>query len=316
MRWALAVAALLLGVGCGKSLNCESTDNGNGTTTVACNNDTRELVCTNPDCSGIESDLFIHVWNLTSINLAGLTNVGKMVIYSNAALTSISLPALTTVSGGMSVYDNAALTNLSLPALTTVSGNLSVTGSALTSLSLPALTTVSGNLSVTGSTLTSLSLPALTTVSGNLDVGDNAALTSFRLPALATVSIGLQVFNNKALPSFDFPSLTTISGFPHKDSELFIINNAALTSFRLPALTTVSGKLRILENGALTSFSLPVLSTLGGLPGLPELAFLVFVNNAALPECLALAFRDHLALAHGATLVVEIRGNNTAATCP
>jgi len=43
---------------------------------------------------------------------------------------------------------------------------------------------------------------------------------------------------------------------------------------------------------------------------------LVVVSNTVLPECFALAFKDHLITAHGFVGGWTIRNNNTAATCP
>jgi hypothetical protein len=112
-----------------------------------------------------------------------LATVGGLYVQFTTALTSLSLPALTSVSGILQVYDNAALTNVSLPALTSVSGDFQVTeNTALTSMSLPVLTTVGGVFRVENS----FALPACqaqavrdqlisfaetTTISGNDDAG-------------------------------------------------------------------------------------------------------------------------------------------------
>jgi hypothetical protein len=76
-----------------------------------------------------------------------------------------------------------------------------------------------------------------------------------------------------------------------------------------PALESVGGSLDVAGNDALTSFSLPALTTVVG-------KYLDIRWNAALPECLAIAFKDHLVAAHGFTGTWTISGNNTIATCP
>ncbi len=134
--------------------------------------------------------IFVEFANLALVSGGNLLSISSN--NNSPALTSLSLPALQTVSGGSLLNmggggnnNFSALTSLSLPALQTVSGgnllNMGGNGnnfSALTSLSLPALQTVSGGslLSISGggnnfSALTSLSLPALQTVSGSGDSG-------------------------------------------------------------------------------------------------------------------------------------------------
>jgi len=92
---------------------------------------------------------------------------GEIHVPQGATLT---LPALTKVSGDVRAYQGSTLT---LPALTKVSGDVrAYQGSTLT---LPALTKVSGDVwADQGATLT---LPALTEVSGNVWAYQGATLT-------------------------------------------------------------------------------------------------------------------------------------------
>jgi hypothetical protein len=99
--------------------------------------------------------------------------------------------------------------------------------------------------------------------------------------------------------------LTTLGGTNFGSLEVGA--NTALTSFSLPALTSIGGGLNVESNTALTSFSLPALTTLGSL---------FAANNTALPQCLALAFKDHMIAAHGFTGSWTISGNDATATCP
>ena len=135
-----------------------------------------------------------------------LTAVGGLYVADNSTLTSLSLPALTTVSENVRVSSNTALTSLELPALTTVGGGLLVQyNTALTSLHLPALQTCGGLAASTpldvhgNAALTSLSLPALTTASGGLAIATNATLADLGLPALVTLRGSLSVTDNTML---------------------------------------------------------------------------------------------------------------------
>ena len=103
----------------------------------------------------------------------------QQCFYGCNALTSASLPKLTTVSGGNGIqycfYGCTALTSVLLPELTTISGNSGMTNcfqgcKALTSVSFPKLTTISGSNGMLYcfqgcKALTSVSFPALTTTS-------------------------------------------------------------------------------------------------------------------------------------------------------
>jgi hypothetical protein len=334
MKW----LALSFVVGCGSTAEggatadpCSKTDRGDGTAIVTCGT-SKELVCTDPACVGIV-DVTITGSDVTSVNLAGLTTVKSLSIWENAALVSVRLPDLRTATfrrslaccgpSGFVIRGEAALTTIELPSLTTVEGDLAIGGLNVTTFSLPALTTVGGELVLSATTslttfnlpvltsvghlsvnaaLTSFSLPALTTVSGYLGVMGNPSLTSFSLPVLTSVGIMMNVGGNTALTSFSLPMLTTVG------QGLWVNDNTALTSFSLPALTTVGGDLWVSNDTALTTFSVPALNWI--------LGNLTVQSNSALPECRALAFKDHLIAVHGLTGDWTISGNDTFETCP
>jgi len=219
-------------------------------------------------------------------------------------VTSVELPALSSIGGSFHVDDSPALTRLSLPALTSVTGDVSVANDfALETLDLPALASVSGRLALTNdAALSSLDLLQLTMVSGALDVAYDNALTTLSLPALSTVGgFRLWIQGNRSLGSVDLPALTVLHG------ALAVVDNS-LADLSLPVLTTIDGALQIQNEVALTTFSFPALSSLGG-------DFLAISGNPALPQCLAVAFRDHVVSELGYAGASSIVGNDDAATC-
>lgn len=237
MRRAVGLVALSILVGCGTSkVDAEAppviepcagtrTENGDGTTTIACLDGTKELVCTRPDCSGIS-----HL-QITGTDLA-----------------RVSLPTLTSVmSGGcwppylcaLEFHDNPKLGSISLPALVHANSVVIRGNGSLTGLSLPALT--GGEVVVAGSALESLSLPALESP-WHLEVSSNAVLRRIEVPALAALwDLGdLTISDNAALARLDMPALVTVSS-------LTVRGNAVLASMHLPALTTVKPNLSWVE---------------------------------------------------------------------
>jgi len=103
----------------------------------------------------------------------------------NDALTTVSLPALTTMDNYCLSY-NDALTTVSLPALTTMDNDCLSYNDALTTVSLPVLTTMDNYCLSYNDALTTVSLPALTAM-GNYCLSYNDALTTVSLPALTTM---------------------------------------------------------------------------------------------------------------------------------
>jgi hypothetical protein len=96
---------------------------------------------------------------------------------------------------------------------------------------------------------------------------------------------------------------TAISG------DLRIVASGLVGSLSAPSIKSIGGSLLVSLNTALTTISLPALTTVGGNQ-------LIVSGNPALPECLALAFKDHLVAAHGYAGIWTVSGNDTTATCP
>ena len=132
----------------------------------------------------------------------------QIIIQSNEYILNFKCTEntnITTISGSGLFYGCSSLTSINLPALTTISGSAFSSCSSLTSINLPALTTISGNNAFSScSSLTSINLPALTTISGNNAFYSCYSLTSINLPALTTIS-GSSAFSScSSLISFLF----------------------------------------------------------------------------------------------------------------
>jgi hypothetical protein len=243
------------------------------------------------------------VWGtdaLTNLSLPALATVtgGGFDIVDSAALSTVSLPVLTTVQGDVSL---APLDTVDLPQLVTVGGDLSLGG---TSVSLPALESVGGTLGVMSAAIPALSLPELASIGGDLWISQDGSLASLSLPALADAG-GLVLLQwLPALGALDLGALATAG------AGLNVVRTG-LTQLELPALLTVGpspflgSTFAIEENAELASISAPQLTSVAG-------GFRV-VDNAKLPQCEAEALRDQLTTFAGAA---NITGNDTIATCP
>ena len=127
-----------------------------------------------------------------SLHLPSMKDLGSRLAFVANRLESVSLPALTTISGGSVASSCPALTELTLPSLTMVSGGTVVSScAALTELTLPSLTMVSGGTVVSScAALTELTLPSLTelnTMNGTRTncIADNCSnLATINLPKL------------------------------------------------------------------------------------------------------------------------------------
>ncbi len=267
------------------------TDNGDGTTTIACLDGTKDLVCTNGDCSGVSRWVDIVGTDLTRVILQTLTSVEHLLVWDNPALTEVHLPALGfTVEwgAGLSIARNQSLTKIDVPRL--ASGTVGIVDNpALMRLSLPSLVSVPGfvfgdrpchgGLAVLNSAaLTSLDLPSLE-AAGTIRVQDNPVLPSLSLPALrrsgAEDEYGcVSVSRNRLLETID------MSAMVHAE-ELDVIENGVLAELRMPALTTVRWSMAIRD-------------------------------NIALPQCAAEAILAQLVAFTGSA---TISGNDTTATC-
>lgn len=111
-------------------------------------------------------------------------STAQVIIIDNNALTSISLPSLSTF-GQLQVTQNAALPSLSFPSLTSTIGGgvLEISSNALIpSLSFPALTALHELQANSNPSLTSISLPVLVSNTVTVVVTGNASLVSWSSP--------------------------------------------------------------------------------------------------------------------------------------
>lgn len=108
------------------------------------------------------------------------------------------------------------------------------------------------------------------------------------------------------LVAVELPRLTRVDGF------LTVWGNAALTRVSLPNLARVGGFLEVSANRALTILDLPALVSVNE-RDVTAVHDLVIRDNAALPNCRAVAVHDRLR-ANGFQGSASISGN--AASCP
>lgn len=91
--------------------------------------------------------------------ISGGSNLGAIVITSNNSLTSVSFPALTSISGrnGLIISSNNNLTSIDLPVLSTLINGASIGFSGnplLTNINIPSLITFDGDFNASGNALT------------------------------------------------------------------------------------------------------------------------------------------------------------------
>jgi hypothetical protein len=254
MRRFLACVSISVCVACGEPADGSSpagcqgarTDNLNGTTTIACADGTRELVCSRPDCSGISS-MSITGTDLARVVLPTLRRVDMLYISVNANLTTIRLPALT--GDWLVVWGNPSLTVLDVPALETLRPRATE----------PYRCAINGNAS-----LATLTLPAL--ASADLDIRGNAALKSVSMPALEEAGT-LELAENYALRGLSMPALAAVR-------DLRIWANPALQTVDVSALRTVTGDLQITANSSYPQCAAEaIVAQLVGYVGVPSIMF-------------------------------------------
>jgi hypothetical protein len=238
--------------------------------------------------------------SLTSLSgMPRLTSLGGLLLWNAAALTDISLPALTTAGALEATYVDSlarfdasalvtvasvnlqapALTDVSLTALTEVTDFLYLTPPVLQGLALPALRSA-GQLSIyPASSLATVDLSALETV-GDLDlsmyVGGGvcqSVLTDLSLPNLVTVNGGFQIMCATALEHLSLPALETVSGAFNLSNTVgrgvrelgtyqVVILPGQLQTLSLPSLVS-AGSVYVRGESALTTLDVPALSSAG-----------------------------------------------------
>jgi hypothetical protein len=215
--------------------------------------------------------------------VSGLVTSGVTIVLSGAA-------SATATTGGTGAYRFTGLAN----------GGYTLTPSLAGHTFSPASISVTvRGASVSGKDFTAVACSH----PGNVTIGSESDWKAMVDSGCTAISGDLRIVASGLVGSLSAPSIKSIGG------SLLVSLNTALTSFSLPLLTRVGGKLDVHNNAALTTISLPALTTVGGNQ-------LIVSGNPALPECLALAFKDHLVAAHGYAGIWTVSGNNTTATCP
>jgi hypothetical protein len=181
---------------------------------------------------------------LTSISMPALTSLQELYFTGNAAVTSLSLPT-TAPMVSINVQNNAALTSFALDKITALGSAYFQSNNALTTLSFQALTTITEEFQSYDNAIASVSLPALTTIAapdGALIVDGANALTSLSFPALTTAN-RVDFESNSALTTLSLPVLT-------KASTLIVANDPSL-----PTCSVVDTIVKVFANGGLNSWS-------------------------------------------------------------
>jgi Secretion system C-terminal sorting domain/Receptor L domain len=167
---------------------------------------------------GLIINLNPFLTDLTALSALNSVGVGGLLIDENLELTTLALPALTSVLEWINIDNNNALTSLDLSELTSVGKGLGIAYTYLTSLALPlpALTSVGDLFIGRNPSLTSLGLPSLTSVQGILSVGFNATLTS--LTGLDNITPGtiteLRINSNPLLSTCEVQSICSYLAVP------------------------------------------------------------------------------------------------------
>lgn len=215
-----------------------------------------------PSLQTVQSDLvFSGSSGETAITLTSLQTVGGSLGFGfggPTTFTSLSLPALTSVTNAL-VLDNASLcVSLTANALTTITNGVCQinNNAALQTVSMNACTDVGGFCEFTNNpNLTTISMSSLVNV-GDI-TADDLALTT--LPALTSINFNSLVHVNQTLGIVGCTSLTTISlpALNNIGEDININNNTALTSISLPVFVSQNGNVNCGGNANLSSFNAP-----------------------------------------------------------
>ena len=163
-------------------------------------------------CTEINGNIRLEDETIAAIDFPVLERVnGHVFIDGIIDLTTLSMPALTTVNDGyIGINNNDALEEINLSGLTTLLGSLSIYNNIrLTTITMPVLISIeSYSLRIEkNNSLTTLSLPVLTTVNADISITENDALTGISLPVLTTVG-GIYIIDNDVLTACDLGSYT------------------------------------------------------------------------------------------------------------
>ncbi|ORY07997.1 hypothetical protein K493DRAFT_310009 [Basidiobolus meristosporus CBS 931.73] len=105
--------------------------------------------------------------NVTSLNLASLTNVNEVLDFSYNFFEKLDLGNVTKVADALSIIGNSKLSNVTFPALESIGGALLIANNSALHIveGFDKLTTIGGSLQIVGA-LTNLTLPELKNIKG------------------------------------------------------------------------------------------------------------------------------------------------------
>ncbi|MCF6168275.1 leucine-rich repeat protein [Lutibacter sp.] len=198
---------------------------------------------------------FIYIRNtsqLTTVDLTGISELVNLNIYNNSALTTLTIPDLTTVYETIYYQNNPLLNNFNLPNLINCQKIEIQDQGYLQSLDLSKLE-IAGSINIYNTLLTTINIPLLYEVN-EFSFYVNQNLTSINLPELLTIGQGgfTQIDSNPLLTAINAPKLATLK-------TISITDNNSLINFDLPLLT--QGNLSVEGNPSLTSINVPILKT-------------------------------------------------------
>jgi hypothetical protein len=160
----------------------------------------RELVL--PELASAEAGVaVVETDALERVELPVATDLGGLVV-EGAAFTSLTVPALRTITDGdLSVDDAPDFTELELPSLSSVSGALVLRNTGVRQLLSTELVEVTDLTVTLNGELETIALPELATVGDSIEISYNDALESVDLSAVADLG-DLRVRDCPALQTF------------------------------------------------------------------------------------------------------------------
>jgi uncharacterized ParB-like nuclease family protein len=209
---------------------------------------------------------------LTSVSLPAATSIGEDAFYNCTALTSVSLPAAETI-GDYAFQSCTALESVDMPAAETIGDYAFQSCTALESVDMPAsLTTISSNPFIGCTNLSSITVDSANTAFSARDgmLLDKAGTTLIAYPSatgsitLTVTSIGDYAFRNcTALESVSLPLVQTIPAGSYSNSTYYGVFSGctALKAIDLPAVTSIGDYAFAGTN--LESVSLPAVTDIG-----------------------------------------------------
>ncbi len=232
--------------------------------------------------------------SLTSLAaLDGLRSVAILEISGNPKLATIAPAALQKIDVRLVLNSNPALTTLSLPSLATTSGIQINSNAALTSISFPSLVTTWLFSIQVNTALTTISAPNLAATTGDIDLTILPALSTVNFSSLATTGGSLLLSSASALANLSgFPKLASVAGN-------FVVNGCnALDDFAgVENLTSVSGNMVLSNNAQLSNFTgmAGSFASVGG--------DLAIIANPQLPTATAQSFASSISV--GGTVTIQ-----------